>query len=55
LPNGVRFEGLFENGLPHGYIKYHNPNGEAYEGDCLNGKWDGEGVMVYSTGESYRG
>ena len=43
-PNKCYFQGLFRDGHKvKGFEIY--PNGDEYEGDYLNNKWHGDGVL----------
>jgi hypothetical protein len=53
-PNGVRYEGQVEDGLPHGQGKMTDPDG-TYEGQFQDGKPHGQSKYIYPDGGSYEG
>ena len=52
---GMRYDGEFKNGLPHGKGAITHPNGDRYEGEFKNGDKHGNGTYAYSNGSSYVG
>ena len=44
--NGKYFEGQYENGLRNGFGKMFTGDGDTYEGNWVNDKPTGEGVLV---------
>ena len=54
LPEGELFIGQKELNLPKYGITY-NLNGDYYKGDFVNGKKEGNGVMIYKNGTKYEG
>ena len=51
LPDGSRYEGEFENGVPNGQGAYTSPDGEKLVGEFKDGKiWNGQGTETYSLG-----
>ena len=54
--NGGWSEGVFENGtLANGRCKAIYEDGTRYEGDMVNGAFDGQGTIVWANGDSYTG
>ena len=54
--NGGWSEGVFENGtLANGRCKAIYEDGTRYEGDMVNGAFDGQGTIVWASGDSYTG
>ena len=58
--SGSVYEGSYENGLQHGYGKYtqKKPDGsirQTYEGDFLQDKHSGWGVLTFEGKEKYEG
>ena len=54
LPEGELFIGQKELNLPIYGITY-NLNGDYYKGEFVNGKKEGNGVMIYKNGTKYEG
>ena len=54
--DGKYYKGKFKNNLPNGKgIKYY-PNGSIlYEGDFINGKFEGKGKYIYDDGDYFIG
>ncbi|MFL6671818.1 MAG: MORN repeat-containing protein [Massilia sp.] len=48
------YVGTFRNGVPHGKGYFKNAQMQ-YEGDVVNGKPEGNGVVVYDNGDRYEG
>jgi hypothetical protein len=55
LPYGLRWEGPFKGGLPHGRGKKFFTNGDRYEGECAEGEMEGAGAYFYPDGTRYEG
>jgi hypothetical protein len=54
--NGGWSEGVFENGtLANGRCKAIYEDGTRYEGDMVNGAFNGQGTIVWASGDSYTG
>ena len=54
--NGDQYIGSFNaSGNQHGYGVYIWANGEKYEGNWKDGKFDGYGVYFYASGSRYEG
>ena len=53
--NGIRYDGEFKDGKPHGKGATTYPNGDRYEGELKNGDKHGNGTYTYSNGSSYVG
>jgi len=53
--NGMRYDGEFKNGLPHGKGATTHPNGDRYVGEFKSGDKHGNGTFAYSNGSSYVG
>jgi len=54
--NGAYYKGQVKNNLPNGKGKKYNPNGKIeYEGDFINGKFEGNGKYIFDDGEYYEG
>ena len=54
--DGKYYEGELKNNMPHGKGKKYYRNGKIlYEGDFINGKFDGKGKYIYDDGEYYEG
>ena len=54
--DGQYYLGEFKNGLKHGKGKLFYKNGNIeYEGDFLEGKFEGEGKYIYENGDYYEG
>jgi hypothetical protein len=53
--NGERYEGEFENSLPHGQGRYFFANGDIYTGQFTQGKITGRGHYKFVNGETYEG
>lgn len=47
--NGIKFEGVFENGMMHGKGKVVFPSGNVWKGDFDHGRLHGEGVFEWTT------
>lgn len=46
------YEGRFENGVPTGKVKIYTPKSQLlFEGTYVNNKAEGEGTLLYETGE----
>ena len=43
---GIRYDGEFKNGLPHGKGAITYPNGDRYEGELKNGDKHGQWYMM---------
>ncbi len=56
---GVYSGAVNEQGLPHGYGMFSTQNatgeGWTYEGDWVNGHWEGIGTSAWSSGQVYSG
>ena len=50
-----KYDGEWRNGKKYGFAKYKNFLGNYYEGNIKNGLRDGEGYLVYKSGDTYRG
>lgn len=46
--NGIKFEGLFDNGMMHGKGKVVFPSGNVWQGEFDKGRMHGEGVFTWS-------
>jgi hypothetical protein len=46
--NGIKYEGLFENGMMHGKGKVVFPSGNVWQGEFDKGRMHGEGVFTWS-------
>ena len=56
LEDNVQFFGeINEKNKPNGTRKYIFNNGELYEGDIIDGKFEGKGKYIYLNGEYYIG
>ncbi len=54
--DGKYYEGEFENNLPHGKgIKYYSNGNILYEGNFINGKFEGKGKYIYNDGDYFIG
>ena len=53
--NGFRYDGEFQDGLPHGKGISNHPNGMRYDGEFKNGLPHGKGTNTFSSGASYIG
>ena len=51
---GVRYEGDWKNNEMHGWGVFFNDD-EKYEGEFIDGVYDGNGRLVESSGEIYEG
>ena len=52
MANGSTYEGLWDEGLPHGLGKMAlTTNGEIYEGEFVKGKRYGKGKLIMSTSQ----
>ena len=52
--DGVRYTGQFKNKRPNGRGVAEYPNGRRYEGDWVNGVWQGQGKLTLTDGSSLR-
>ena len=55
LPDGSRYEGEFEAGLPHGTGAKVGADGSRYEGEWAAGVYHGTGTEVFASGQRYEG
>ncbi len=55
LPEGSRYLGEFQDGLPSGKGQLVWENGSHYEGEFLAGKLHGEGILLAKNGDRYTG
>jgi len=54
--DGQKYEGNFEDGLPHGQLTWNDSvKGMRYVGEWVKGVRHGQGVMQYKGGETYVG
>jgi hypothetical protein len=55
--NGDKYEGefIFDGRVGKGKMKYFGTGGKEYDGNWLNGKWQGKGVLTFWDGERYDG
>ncbi len=54
-PDGGRYQGELQSGLPHGIGECIYPNGDCYIGTWVNGLWHGLGICFYPNGDYYAG
>jgi hypothetical protein len=52
--NSSYYKGFFVNGVYHGFGEYKTPE-FGYKGNFANGYFDGEGLIAYNNGETYKG
>lgn len=50
-----RYQGMFENGIPHGRGLFEDLNGCVYDGDFVGGIKTGKGTIKWIDGSSYTG
>ena len=55
LDDGCYFGELNDKEIPNGKGKYTFKNGETYEGDVVNDKFEGKGKYIYEDGKYYIG
>jgi hypothetical protein len=55
IDSSYRYEGHFQNGLPHGFGKYRYPDQTIYEGNFADGVRSGDGRLSYPDGIVYEG
>ena len=55
FPDGDKYVGELNNGLPHGNGTYTYSNGDKYIGVWNNGKYNGKGTYTHSDGRKYVG
>lgn len=55
FPEGYRYEGDFQNGLPHGLGVLDLGNGDRYVGDFYRQRREGKGRMYFRNGDHYFG
>lgn len=58
VPSKVSVDGSFEHGMPQGMcVLLYNPhlNNYRFEGEFLNGRRHGKGVVYYDTGDTFMG
>ncbi|XP_050507010.1 MORN repeat-containing protein 4 homolog [Diabrotica virgifera virgifera] len=55
LPDGTRYDGMFENGLFHGIGVLRFPDGAKYEGEFFDGWFHGYGIFWRSDGMKHEG
>jgi hypothetical protein len=55
LPDGSRYTGAVQNGVPHGFGTSTQANGERYSGAWENGLRHGVGVVTFQNGTSRTG
>ena len=54
--DGTYYEGKISDNLPNGKGKKYNKNGNVlYEGDFINGQFEGKGKYIYDNGDYYEG
>lgn len=53
--NGDVYIGKFKGILPHGNGKYTWSDGSVYEGDWIDGKMTGKGIIIWPSGAKYEG
>ncbi len=53
--DGIKYEGSFKDGKPHGSGVLYMKNGGIYRGEFKNGLPDGEGEMIYPDGKTFQG
>ena len=54
--NGIAYEGLWENGLPHGAGGKFGPiDGKVFECQAVYGSATGTGKITFDTGDIYEG
>ena len=54
--NGIYYIGEMLNGIPHGKgIIYYKNGNIKYDGEFVNGKFEGNGKYIYENGEYYIG
>lgn len=53
--NGDVYIGKFKGILPHGNGKYTWSDGSVYEGDWIDGKMTGKGILIWPSGAKYEG
>jgi hypothetical protein len=54
-PDGSRYEGAFQTGLPHGNGVFYSIEGEKYVGAFESGQRSGKGKVVFPDGSSKKG
>lgn len=56
VSNGVVMEGKFKDGiLKQGRIVKVYPDGSRYEGECVDGQFEGQGTLEYADGSIFEG
>lgn len=53
--NGEVYEGMYSNGMRHGYGTYKWSNGNAYAGEWVCGEMSGKGVYTWENGDVFTG
>ena len=54
--DGKYYKGEFKNDIPNGKgIKYYSNGNILYEGDFINGKFEGKGKFIYDDGGCFIG
>ena len=51
FPNGDRYQGAYQEDLPHGYGVYLFSSGQTYEGEWAQGKKHGWSIYTVDNGE----
>ena len=54
-PDGTKYNGLFRDGLPHGFGRLVKPNLEAFQGEFFEGRVNGQGTYITVSGVKYQG
>lgn len=55
MTDGREYKGYFKKSKPHGYGKMIYPNGNSYEGDWIEDKYEGFGEYRWENGSQYKG
>lgn len=54
-PDGARFFGDFEDGLPNGSGEINWADGSTYKGNFVDSQPEGEGEKTWASGRKYKG
>ncbi len=54
-PNGIKYEGEWKEGIPHGKGTKTFPDGRKYVGEWMDGRPNGQGTKTYSDGSKFVG
>ena len=54
-PDGMKFSGVWKDGLAHGQVTAFFKNGDSYVGEFKKGNADGQGTLTFHDGGKYVG